>query len=576
MFTQWYNILLTIFINLIVLTNSAFIPDIDQQGLYSKSDHVTILTIANFDKNIYGQDHAYLVQFYNSYCGHCRAFAPKFKALASEIAPWKNVVKLGVIDCSVEENNEICRQFEVMAYPSLRFLHENYLKGNAFIGDKFPSADTAEKLKINLITVLQNEQSQGRLHSAPSLNISSYVSYLDAINSGPKDTQYTFFVFEDENSTVGSQLILDLNDYEHVRVVRVLDNSDLAGVAKITSIPALVAVNSEIMPSNLTPHQPTKQNMLKAINTYLKSNNFNFPIRDSDNEGESNSFVTYTKLTPDMDIVYYTDLEKTLKTSLYTEITRYKVVNGDILQALLSYLDVLIVSFPAKYNLKEYLTDLHSTLSSKNEWSGNDIHKMVKGLASLHSPIFSDELDYIGCRGSQPQYRGYTCGLWTLFHTLTVNAANKSGVQGPKVLQAMHGYVKYFFGCTECSQHFQAMAMRNRLFDVKENDKAVLWLWISHNEVNLRLAGDVTEDPKYPKIQFPSVERCPQCRLARGAWNLAAVYEYLRKIYDAENIQDIKRAKSAGVAQSPFSNLDIGMLSLICLLHHVWRENFQI
>ncbi|CAH2035309.1 unnamed protein product, partial [Iphiclides podalirius] len=107
------------------------------------------------------------------------------------------------------------------------------------------------------------------------------------------------------------------------------------------------------------------------------------------------------------------------------------------------------------------------------------------------------------------------------------------------------------------------MAARNRLFDVKENDKAVLWLWISHNEVNLRLAGDVTEDPEHPKIQFPSVAKCPECRLVRGAWNLPAVYQYLQKVYGSGNIQSGRRLAQSDVAASPFSSLDIGMLSLL-------------
>jgi len=29
---------------------------------------------------------------------------------------------------------------------------------------------------------------------------------------------------------------------------------------------------------------------------------------------------------------------------------------------------------------------------------------------------------WTGCAGSQSNYRGYTCGLWNLFHTLTVSA----------------------------------------------------------------------------------------------------------------------------------------------------------
>ncbi|XP_045531045.1 sulfhydryl oxidase 1-like isoform X1 [Pieris brassicae] len=556
----------------IILSNGAVLrdDDVDHQGLYSKADQVTILTNQNFNKKIYGQRNAYLVQFYNSYCGHCRAFAPKFKNLAAEIASWENIIKLAVIDCSVEENNEICRQFEVMAYPSLRYLHEKYVIGNAFVGDNFMSGDTVDKLKAQLIMKMQSEQSLGRLLFAPHLGISAYGSYAAALNTVSANVVYTFLVFESENSTVGSELALDINDYKNIDVRRVYENSELATIASVTQYPGIVAVESTLKVTRLTPKSPTKQNLLKAVNTFLKSKDFIFPVRSKVIEDNSGSFIFSETSTAESDIIYYSDLERTLKTSLLTEISRHKMLSGDVLQALLNYLNVLIVSFPARKNLKDYLTDLHNTLATKNEWSGSEVYELVKSREAAHEPVYTSNSDYIGCKGSQPQYRGYTCGLWILFHTLTVNAAQKPGLEGPRVLSAIHGYVKHFFGCTECSQHFQAMAEKNKIFQITENDKAVLWLWIAHNEVNLRLAGDVTEDSKHPKIQYPSVDNCPKCRLTRGAWNLPAVYEYLQKVYDADNIRDLRKARSTATAQSPLSSLDIGMLSLL-LLHRVWR-----
>ncbi|CAK1554153.1 unnamed protein product [Leptosia nina] len=517
---------------LIITINGAVVldrDDVEQQGLYKKSDHVTILTNKNFDKKVYGQKNAYLVQFYNSYCGHCRAFAPKFKSLAADIEHWANVVKLAVIDCSVEENNEICRQFEVMAYPSLRYLHENYVKGNAFVGDKFSSADTADKLKSQLIAKIQSEQTLGRLPLAPRLDIAAYASYAAVLSKVPSDIKYTFLVFENENSTAGSELALDISDYKNVIVRRVHENSELADIAGVTHFPGLVAVKSTLEPTPLTPKNPSSQNLLNAVNTFLKTKNYAFPERNSAVEDTLNNFIS-EQFAPEHSLIIWM---------------------------------LLVLSFPARKKLKEYLTELRDTLASRNQWSGNEVYENVIRLEVNHDPVYTSNSDYIGCKGSQPQYRGYTCGLWTLFHTLTVNAAQKPGLEGPRVLSAMHGYVKHFFGCTECSVHFQAMADKNRIFQIKENDKAVLWLWIAHNEVNLRLAGDVTEDPKYPKIQYPSVSNCPKCRLSRGAWNLPAVYEYLQRVYGAENIRDLRRARSAAAPQSPFSNLDIGMLSFL-------------
>lgn len=40
------------------------------------------------------------------------------------------------------------------------------------------------------------------------------------------------------------------------------------------------------------------------------------------------------------------------------------------------------------------------------------------------SGIFlTKKVQWVGCQGSRPELRGYTCSLWKLFHTLTVQAA---------------------------------------------------------------------------------------------------------------------------------------------------------
>lgn len=61
-----------------------------------------------------------------------------------------------------------------------------------------------------------------------------------------------------------------------------------------------------------------------------------------------------------------------------------------------------------------------------------------------------------------------------------------------EVLGTMRCYVKHFFGCQECAQHFEAMAAKS-MDQVKGRDEAVLWLWSHHNEVNARLAGKGAE-----------------------------------------------------------------------------------
>lgn len=160
----------------------------------------------------------------------------------------------------------------------------------------------------------------------------------------------------------------------------------------------------------------------------------------------------------------------------------------------------------------------------------------------------------MGCYlGSADDYRGYTCGLWQTFHYLTVAATNSDKSNDAlETLRAIHGYVKYFFGCSDCSDHFQLMAERNDMWKVATKDAAVLWLWSAHNEVNRRLAGDGSDDPMFPKIQYPSQQTCPQCRQemipAESAkplgssgndtphWNTDEVLYYLRRVYSGINL----------------------------------------
>lgn len=80
------------------------------------------------------------------------------------------------------------------------------------------------------------------------------------------------------------------------------------------------------------------------------------------------------------------------------------------------------------------------------------------------------------------------------------------------MLEAVHGYTKHFFGCTECSTNFDTMAVEENMWNATSKNEAIIWLWSAHNIVSDRLTGDSTDDPEFPKIKFPSHEACPECR----------------------------------------------------------------
>lgn len=126
------------------------------------------------------------------------------------------------------------------------------------------------------------------------------------------------------------------------------------------------------------------------------------------------------------------------------------------------------------------------------------------------------------------------------------------------------------------------MAKRNNIWNVTSKDQAVLWLWNAHNEVNERLAGDVTEDDNHPKIQFPAEEHCRVCRKKSGEWDKTEVLEFLRRHYGNNNISDLgidklprplmlnARARQIFAGGAGDTHLHVGILAyviiIICLM----------
>jgi thiol oxidase len=55
------------------------------RGLYNSDDKVTVLNATNFKNTVHGTNNAWIIEFYNSWCGYCHRFAPVWKSLASDI-----------------------------------------------------------------------------------------------------------------------------------------------------------------------------------------------------------------------------------------------------------------------------------------------------------------------------------------------------------------------------------------------------------------------------------------------------------------------------------------------------------
>lgn len=72
---------------------------------------------------------------------------------------WEKVIKVGAIDCAKDENIPICREYEVMGYPTLKFFpafSESGQLGNAWKGPK--KIDAIRKSMVDFVETQHAEK----------------------------------------------------------------------------------------------------------------------------------------------------------------------------------------------------------------------------------------------------------------------------------------------------------------------------------------------------------------------------------------------------------------------------------
>lgn len=77
---------------------------------------VIVLTDKSFDDNVFGDEHAWFVEFYAPWCGHCKSLAPEWAELATNL---KGEVKVAKVDAT--ENKNAGERFGVRGYPTIKF-----------------------------------------------------------------------------------------------------------------------------------------------------------------------------------------------------------------------------------------------------------------------------------------------------------------------------------------------------------------------------------------------------------------------------------------------------------------------
>lgn len=546
----YFHLIISLVLVNYVLT--AAIKDQNDTGLYTYEDNVEILTMSNFNQTVFGSDKPWIVEFYSSWCGHCQRFAPHWKAFAAEVKNWKDVIGIGVIDCANEVNNPVCFDMVVTAYPSLRYFHQNYDQVAGNVGDKITSGNTVSEHKKYLIDALIEDQAQGTSLIQPNLQPFVKGNVSEIFQSVPATIKYAILILQSPSDTIGAEIALDLHKLRNDVVIRYAfnNNTQLWNYLGSNQLPAMYAMDRNLTLMYLNSFTLDSDGFGKTIVQYLVSKGIKIPeviianmnenmvLVDSNAKNTTESDMVMDKIKQMGDVVLQGDLETAIRYSLRSEVGLKKEITGEQLHALRNYVDVLFKYFPFNYNGKALLQKIKYYIDTTDPVNGGEISRMIKEAEKPTQRIFSSPRQWLACKGSLPHTRGYPCGLWKLFHYLTVNAAIERSSSNPRIiLEAMHGYIKNFFGCEDCRNHFVQMAEKRELHKVNSWDESVLWLWAAHNEVNQRLAGDQTEDPMYPKVQFPLKERCGQCYNPDHSWRDDAVLEYLKKVYGKQNIQ---------------------------------------
>ncbi|NXX21249.1 QSOX1 oxidase, partial [Podargus strigoides] len=513
------------------------LPAARPRELYSASDPLELLG-SDAEGRLLGSPSAWAVEFFASWCGHCIHFAPTWRALAHDLREWRPAVMLAAVDCADEDNQQVCSHFGITGFPTLKFFRAFSKKAEDGIRITNPSA-TVEDLRRAIITNL--EQSQDAWPPAcPPLEPAS-AEEISTFFQRNKD-QYLALIFEKSDSFVGREVALDMLQFENVAVRRVLSSEEeLVEKFGVTTFPSgyLLLRNGSF--SRLPVHLEARSFYTYYLRTLSGVTRGSYKLNTT--VSASNETAASQPKPADRSKVYMADLESTLHYSLRVEATRASTLSGDRLAAFKCYVATLVKYFPGRPYVQTYLQSLDGWLRNwtEPELPRNALKEAMKNNRDAsHPAVLPTNVTWVGCQGSERHFRGYPCGLWTIFHLLTVQAA-KSGPDKERpleVLNTLRCYVRHFFGCQECAQHFEAMAAES-MDRVASREEAVLWLWSHHNQVNARLAGGDTEDPKFPKLQWPPPDMCPECHKEEQgvhAWEEPAVLTFLKAHFSPANI----------------------------------------
>ncbi|XP_054835709.1 sulfhydryl oxidase 1 [Eublepharis macularius] len=511
-------------------------PGARSLGLYSPSDPMALLGADSLERSVFNSSSAWVVEFYASWCGHCMQFAPTWKELARDVKDWRPAVMLGAIDCAEMTNQKICSEFKITGYPTLKFFKPFSRKPDDGIR-LLHHGDGIQSLRESIIANIERSEDAWppacpplEAFSAPELR-----GFFQA-----NSVAYLALIFEKEDSFLGREVTLDMVQFDNIAVRRVLNsNEELVKIFNVTTFPSAFLVFSNGSCSHIPVEgdsRPFYRNFLRRLPGVYRGGSFRPTVKPT---VEPKTTPALWKVA-DRKKLYMADLESAILYTLRMEAARFLFLDKERLSALKQYVAVLVKYFPGRLVVMNYLRNLDRWLGPRTNVSQSEWEEALRNKKEEPYARLPETPTWVGCQGSKPEFRGYPCSLWTLFHLLTVQEALLSPrfIPQSQVLPTMRGYIHYFFGCRECADHFEGMAAES-MDRVRNKDGAILWLWSRHNRVNARLAGTNSDDPKFRKIQWPPRDLCWSCQLTingRRMWDEREILRFFKSHFSRSNI----------------------------------------
>lgn len=259
---------------------------------------------------------------------------------------------------------------------------------------------------------------------------------------------------------------------------------------------------------------------------------------------------------PIADQVYYdatSSLLATLASSLYSPLPPGSALSHDTASALVEMLDLIRWAFPPETPLHDLAEDLKLDFAS--------VRAGEEGLTNIlrrHAPAGRDVRWSPRCQ-SRDGGGGYSCGLWTLLHVLSVGVAERhtsvvGGAERVSVSYAgrvLRSFIAHFFvGCRSCRELwlelYDEVVVKHR--GEEGWDSLAIWMWEVHNEITVRRQRSAGTGHYHPQLRmasssslWPPKEECPKCwasltddtglAMSMDSYDRAEVFGHLKKAF---------------------------------------------